>query len=120
MQPSEQGAGEPFRWCVYCGADCHEDDPQHAADCPSNTGVFVVRDEDCGPACVHCGRRAHGDGIRCTSCGTDLAVGDRYMHREVEPGDPGGLGVEAASINEVICVGCAAADAIEEASSDAR
>jgi hypothetical protein len=101
---------DPYRFCVFCNADCYEDDAEHAADCPSVTGVFPVREQDFGPTCVHCGKGAFG-GMRCSDCGAALRLGDHYMHREVEPGDPSVPGIAGASVQMVICVGCAAKDA---------
>lgn len=100
---------ERYRYCVFCGADCHEDEPAHRDDCPSVTGVWPVREEDFGPKCVHCGQGAFG-GMRCMDCGSDLKMGDHYMHRETDPGDPHDPGLGGASISEVICIGCKAKD----------
>ncbi|MDQ8043860.1 MAG: hypothetical protein REI11_04605 [Patulibacter sp.] len=105
---------EPFRWCVYCGADCQPDAggavERHAADCPSNTGVFDVRPSDLGPECPHCGERPGG--FACTRCAVPLGIGDRYMRAELEPADPSLPGVAGASISEVVCIGCATHDAL--------
>ena len=103
---------DPYRFCVFCEADCYVDEPAHAADCPSTTGVYPVREEDFGPKCAHCGERAFGDGMRCCDCGADLKLGDHYMHRELEPGDASIPGIGGAAIREVICVGCAAKEAL--------
>lgn len=100
-----------YRWCVHCGADCYADEPEHAADCPMVTGVYPVREEHFGPKCVHCGKGALG-GMCCIDCGAELKGGDHYMHREVDPGDPLLPGIEGASVREVICVGCAAREAL--------
>lgn len=102
---------EPLRWCVYCDADCDADEPEHAEDCPSRTGVFTVDAAMIGPECPHCGERAGHPPI-CTDCAATLNVGDRYMLREIEPGDQLVPGVEGASVNEVVCVGCAAIHAV--------
>lgn len=104
---------DPFRWCVYCHADCRLPDPPHADDCPAVTGVHVVSGDMLGPICAYCGERA-GEPPVCTDCGAVLNVGDRYMLREVAPGDPFGFGIEAASVSEVICVGCKALDTTRE------
>lgn len=103
---------DPYRFCVYCEADCKVDEPEHAADCPSSTGVFPVREQDFGPKCAHCGERAFGASMRCGDCGAELKVGDFYMHRELDPGDPLDPGMGGAAIYEVICVGCAASEAL--------
>lgn len=114
MTPTQEDRErEPFRWCVYCDADCDLPEPPHEDDCPQVTGIYPVRDEDCGPPCAHCGKRSF-DVPTCSTCGTALEVGDRYMLRELDPGDPLLPGVEGASVSELICVGCAASDAIEE------
>jgi hypothetical protein len=104
-------SGDLYRFCVFCGADCHADEPDHAAECPSTTGVFPVREEDFGPKCVHCGKGAFGP-MHCMDCGSELGLGDHYMHREIDPGDPLLGGAAGASISEIICVGCAAKEAL--------
>lgn len=96
---------DAFRFCVYCEADCYVDEPEHAVDCPSSTRVFPVREKDLMP-CVNCGHHLHG--MRCMDCEAELSVGDHYMHREVDHGDPLLPGIECAPVFEVICVGCAA------------
>ena len=102
---------DPFRYCVFCNADCYVDEAEHADDCPSVTRVWPVREEDMGPKCSHCGERAFGP-MHCMDCGASLNVGDHYMHREVDPGDPLLPGIEGAPVYEVICVGCAAKEAL--------
>ena len=104
---------DPFRFCVYCAADCYADEPDHAPTCPSVTGVYPVRPEDLGPKCNHCGERALG--MTCMDCGDELKVGDHYMHRVVEEGDPLLPGIEGAEVREVICVGCKAKEALADA-----
>lgn len=105
---------ERYRYCVFCGVDCHDDEPVHKADCPSVTGVYPVREQDFGPKCFHCGKGAFG-GMRCMDCGAELKLGDHYMHRLVEEGDPLLPGAEGAEINEVICVGCKAKEELADA-----
>jgi len=76
-----------------------------------STGVFPVREEHFGPKCVHCGKGAFG-GMRCTECKALLEMGDHYMHQEIDPGDPLLPGIEGASISRVVCIGCAAKEAL--------
>jgi hypothetical protein len=96
---------EPFRWCVFCDADCHEDDPEHADDCPSITGIFPVRLHK------HCDSCTCNGTIRCMDCGAELKVGDFYMHREIEGTDFMAVSPFAgAAVSEVICMGCKAHD----------
>ena len=97
---------DPFRYCVYCEADCYEDETQHAEDCPTNTGVFPVRRQDLAPHCPECGWNA---GMLCMDCEQPLEIGDFYMHREVVAGD--GESMATAPVYEVICVGCMAQEA---------
>lgn len=101
---------DPYRFCIYCEADCYEDEPEHAADCPSTTGVYPVRLEDLGPPCPHCGEPTLGFG--CVDCGAQLQPGDHYMHRILTEGDSSLPDMEGASLSEVICVGCAAKEAL--------
>jgi hypothetical protein len=103
---------DPFRYCVYCKADCYADEPEHAEDCPSTTGVYPVREGDFGPKCIHCGKGAHGP-MCCAECEAELGLGDHYMHREVDPGDPDDPNpFTGAPTYEVICMGCAAKEAL--------
>ena len=103
------GVSDPFRFCIYCEADCYEEDPGHADDCPSTTGVFPVREEDAGPQCPHCGERIDGE-MHCADCDQPLRVGDHYTHRHI---GRGGLpGMAEADVYEIICLGCAALAAV--------
>lgn len=95
---------DAYRYCVHCGADCHADEPDHAADCPFLTGVWPVRVEK------HCESCSCDPAILCCDCGARLGVGDFYMLREVEAGDPFRGGFEHAAVSEVICIGCKAHD----------
>ena len=94
-----------YRWCVYCQADCWVDEPEHAADCPSNTGIWPVRERD-GALCPHCGKDTLLP-IHCIDCGAELNVGDHYAMRDSETGEQV-VKPDAGGIGEVICLGCAA------------
>jgi predicted RNA-binding Zn-ribbon protein involved in translation (DUF1610 family) len=98
---------DPFRYCIYCDADCYADEPEHADDCPSGTGVYPVTEQLLKPICPHCGESLYGL-PRCMDCGEPFKLGDRYMYRVVEAGDPLLPGIEGAEVREVICIGCAA------------
>jgi hypothetical protein len=100
--PAERDA-EPFRWCVHCDVDCDADEP-HREDCPSVTGIWPVTAEP------HCATCSCDHGIRCGACGAVLAVGDVFMHREVEAADPSLPGLGGAPVHLAVCVGCAAHD----------
>ncbi len=94
-----------FGACIYCGASgCESDTAEHATDCPSSTGVFPVDENTLGPRCPHCSEMTNS--MQCADCGTDLAMGESYMLREIEPADPGLPGVEGASVSMVVCLGC--------------
>lgn len=103
---------EPFRWCVYCDADCDVDEPEHAAACPSTTGVYPVERE--GPdkrPCEHCGKLPNV-GFRCSDCDCLLGLGDHYTHRRIgDMSSPLTGGVEYPCY-ELICLGCAAQEAL--------
>ena len=108
MKPTaEDREREPGRWCVYCDADCEADEPEHAETCPSTTGLWPVEPHK------HCETCTCDGSMRCAECHTLLKVGDFYMHREIEPADPLLPGLEGASIQLVICVGCKAHDETE-------
>jgi hypothetical protein len=85
---------DPFRWCVYCEADCYEDDPRHDDDCPSLTGLYPIDGAEFWP---------HGP-VACIECGEPFAPGDHYVLRDVESG----LITPRPAIGEVTCLGCAA------------
>lgn len=93
-----------FRYCGYCGADCHEDDPEHAADCPFSTGVFEVRPEAHNEPCRFCGFYDDPP-MFCSECKEPLYLGDHYTYRQLEDGEP---------IYEPICLGCSAQAAVIE------
>lgn len=68
-----------YRYCVYCGTDCwpEPENRQHAADCPTTTGIYPVRDQD---------RLPDGSLGACTACGAPFVVGDFYAHISDETG----------------------------------
>lgn len=109
---------DPYRFCGYCRADCKpngiDEDPdvEHAIDCPSNTGVYPVTEQDFGPKCHHCGKGAFAGPV-CMDCKQPLELGDHYMHREIVAADPDAAHPWAgAPVYEVICVGCKAKEAL--------
>jgi hypothetical protein len=52
------------RPCAYCGAEYDAGGFDHAEDCPSNIGLFPVREED-----VRCpGCKQTYIGMRCIEC----------------------------------------------------
>lgn len=81
MQPDT----DPFRYCVHCGADCYEDEPEHGPGCPRVTGLWPVTERELQPA-----------GIVCMDCGDEFKVRDVYAHRQTEQDD----------VFEIVCVGC--------------
>jgi hypothetical protein len=107
--PAEDREREPFRWCVYCDADCETDEPEHGPSCPSSTGIYPVEVHK------HCETCSCDGSFLCSSCDTELQVGDFYMHREIEPGDPLLPGAAGAAVYEVICMGCKAHDELGSA-----
>lgn len=98
-------SADPYRYCVYCQADCYADEPEHGPECPSSTGIYVVEVHP------HCGTCSCDHAILCSECDVVLNVGDSYMHRTIEQGDPLLPGLEGADVREPICVGCAAKEA---------
>jgi hypothetical protein len=103
---------DSFRYCIYCAADCYGDEAQHAAVCPSTTGVYPVDEHALKPFCPHCGESMFGPPC-CMDCGDVIPVGSHYYHREVDPSDPDESNpMVGAPVYEVICLGCAAKGAI--------
>lgn len=104
---------DPFRYCVHCAADCYADEPEHAADCPSSTGIYPFTEKDM--ECPYC-KRELGEEHRmvCGECEQPFQVGDHYTHRWLDEETPAGSppraaqGMADAPIGEVICLGCAA------------
>jgi hypothetical protein len=84
-------ADDPFEGgCVYCGIDCNGTGNEHAADCPSSTGIYPVRRSELwpyGPAC-------------CDRCSAVLWPGDTYSHIGLDD-------FEGIAVYEVACTGCA-------------
>lgn len=99
---------DPFRFCVYCRADCYEDEPEHAGDCPSVTNVWPVTEKDLG---MRGPDDPYAHGMGCVDCGEQFKVGDSYSLRTVAEADRGLPGVQGAAVCHVICLGCAAAEA---------
>jgi hypothetical protein len=108
MSGPEDGADDPFRFCVYCAADCYEDEPEHTSDCPSVTGLYPVRAADLGSPCVHCGQPSLG--MQCWICHEPFEVGDFYVLVGGEPKPENAVpGIEGAYFGgTVTCIGCAA------------
>lgn len=98
---------DPFRYCVYCRADCYEPEPEHSAACPSSTGVFPVRERDV--LCPGC-KKTH-IGMRCGDCEAEFQVGDHYTHRKIGEA-PSLMGDGDAPVYEIVCLGCAAQEAL--------
>ena len=76
---------DPFRWCVFCQVDCTAAVVEHAAECPSRTGVYPV-DVD----------------MRCARCRTLLRVGEDVCMEE-KIGAWVGI-----PVFQRVCLGCAA------------
>ena len=90
-----------FDTCVFCRArGCESGEARHAADCPSLTKLFPVTLRDLWP---------YGP-TSCMSCETPFWPGDHYTHRPA-----GGDGVAFTDVFEVVCLGCAAHDALADA-----
>jgi hypothetical protein len=90
---------DPFRYCVFCGADCYEDEPEHAADCPSSTGVYPFTEKDM--TCPYCKRPLEErHRMLCSECEAPFEIGDHYTHRQIDD-----------DVYEPICLGCAAKEA---------
>lgn len=106
MKPTtEDREREPFRWCIFCDADCDFGElVEHAPECPSSTGIYPVRVHK------HCETCSCDGAIQCMDCGAELVVGDFYMHRTIVDADPLLPGAAGASVREVICIGCKAKD----------
>lgn len=93
---AEMREEEPWRWCVYCDADCEVDEPEHATDCPSETGLYPVEQRDVpAGACEKCGHY-NQVGMLCAECNCELKVGEFYALQSTDDDD----------IRVVVCVGC--------------
>lgn len=106
--------GDPFRYCVHCGADCYlpKDEQEHAADCPVMTNVYPI-------TMCELGMRGPGDpyahGMCCSECLSPFELGDSYSYRtlqEQSPCDCENGCLQCAPILEPICLGCAAVEAL--------
>lgn len=99
-EPLPPRAEDPqFRYCIWCGVDCEQDEPEHTAECPSTTGVQTVTAEDL--RCPGC--RTTITGMRCGGeCGTQFQEGDHFTYAQ----DPD------TDLHVIICLGCAAQRAI--------
>ena len=111
MRENRNSDEDPFRWCA-CGADCYADEPEHTDECPSVTGVYPVTEQDLG---IRGPNDPYAHGMRCMDCEADFKVGDHYTHREVEASNPLLPGIEGAAVYEVVCLGCAALEAVKDA-----
>jgi hypothetical protein len=80
--------------CVFCGAECVAGEWYHAAECPSVTGLFPVREGDLKPY-----------GMVCCECEGPFVVGDFYVHRTIDPGSEQ-EGLAGAAVVDVVCIGC--------------
>jgi hypothetical protein len=105
----EMREAEPFRWCIYCDADCEQSSPEHADDCSSVTGLYPVIEQDMTPRCPKCGYTA---GMSCSQCGHDFSLGEFYVLRDLTTGEVT-LPTEN-SVSEPVCVGCGALAAPDE------
>lgn len=84
---------DPFRYCIYCDADCYENEPAHTGGCPSSTGIFPIES-------LHVPDGDESDAA-CMDCDQPFRRGDSYTHRWAEP-------IDGTPCGEVICLGCAA------------
>lgn len=92
--PSPDANGrDPWRWCIDCGCDCYEDEPNHALDCGANTGLFRVTDRDLGMRGL---RDPYAHGMSCAECGAEFRLGDYCAHQRTEEDD----------VFVTVCVGC--------------
>lgn len=98
---------EPYRWCIYCGADCEDEEAVHANDCPSNTGLYPVTPQELG---MRGPRDPYAYGMRCMDCGSEFKLGDLYAHRPTEQTD----------VFEVVCVGCRVLNPLASTREDAE
>jgi hypothetical protein len=76
--------------CVFCSRFVMQG-AEHADDCPSNTGLYPVLQQDLEP---------HGFG--CTACGHQFELGEFYTHR------PTGESGDGTPVVSVVCMDCAA------------
>lgn len=81
-----------FRYCIYCGVDCEEYEPDHGGHCPTITGLYPVTPKFLGERGPN---DPYAPGAACMDCGTAFKVGDFYAHRQI-----------ADDVIEVVCIGC--------------
>lgn len=72
-----------YRFCIYCSADCFEDEPKHGPGCPTITGLYPTTNQDLEW------------GVTCMDCNTEFKDGDFYAIREIDE-----------NVHEVVCIGC--------------
>lgn len=96
---------EPFRYCIYCNADCDATDPEHAGTCPSVTGRYPI--EIRGP---------HPEPASCSRCERTFDWSDhfRLVKLSESGGIPGMEGMAPAPVYESVCDDCALADFTSE------
>lgn len=43
--------------CIHCYTECDSETPEHLADCPFNTNLWPINNEDlrCELGCIRCG-----------------------------------------------------------------
>lgn len=102
---------DQFRWCVHCGADCYGDETAHADDCPSVTNVWPVTEQNLG---IRGPDDPYAHGMLCTDCEAEFKLGDHYTHRLVGEGAMA-PGMPECPIYEIVCLGCAAQEAVDNA-----
>lgn len=97
-----------YRWCVYCGTDCWEDEPEHGPDCPSTTGLWPVEAEHLGPlaTCPKCAHEWRLYGMTCAECGVEFKEGDLVAHQTTDRDD----------VVVIVCLGCRVLHPSSEAS----
>ena len=83
-----------FRYCVYCKADCYEDESEHGPECPQTTGLWPVAESDLG---IRGPNDPYAHGMICMDCSSEFSVGDFCVHRPTDEPD----------VFEVVCTGCA-------------
>jgi hypothetical protein len=91
--PIDADGRDPYRWCIYCGCDCYDDEPEHRPDCASLTGLRPIRPRDLG---MRGPNDPYAHGMRCMDCGDLFKLGDFSALRPTEEGH----------VFEVVCVGC--------------
>lgn len=87
-----------LRYCVYCQADCwpEPENRQHAGDCPTQTGVYPILEQD---------RNPWGNFGDCGGCHTPFTLGDLYVLADVRTETITGPAPEHGYVR---CLGCGA------------